>query len=345
MKSTVLIAATVIGLCLLALSPCQAQPTLAVDFDQKTVTPANPIFNRELGETVVVSVKSADPIKASIDLPKYSATENSADTIDASNFVINIKSCPRKSTGSRQGAIDNATKLFSLMRGQSKSSTSVSDLDCPYAVLDYAGGVPVGWSVYLRKDATFSIHLAKDGNAPSPFNVPLQVVSKPFALEFSMGLSFLGSRDQRFRLDAPKNAADQSESTITRVSDGDLSYKVAAFAHYTLVTIPWFGFVAGLGTDVPSGNLAPMLGVSFSAQTVPILDKGHILVGAAFAQRKELKAQYEGISTVPSSTTIDSLTESRSKITYFFGISFDFFKGEDKFKALFPGSGNGTPAQ
>ena len=165
------------------------------------------------------------------------------------------------------------------------------------------------------------------------------------ALEFSGGLAFINARDQRFRIGEQTGTAPDGTTklfAVDRVSDGDLSYKIAAFAHYTSVRHQWIGLAAGIGTDIPSGNTAPMVGFVLSAPTLPVVNKGNLIIGAAFAQSKRLKAQYEGVPSVPSTVTADALTEERSSVKFFVGISFGFFNGENKFKSLFPGQSTDT---
>ena len=163
----------------------------------------------------------------------------------------------------------------------------------------------------------------------------IQLERATYALAWSAGLSFLGLRDQRFRLE-PIEGNDQEVSLI-RTKDDDIPYRLVALAHYCSVRnraiCPTFGF----GFDVPVTGLTAIAGIGFRFRPIIIKDSMYLTLGAAYGPRKVLNSDFEGHERVPSGTGTDTLRAQRYDVSWMISFSFGFFGGEEEFKAVYEG--------
>ncbi len=200
-----------------------------------------------------------------------------------------------------------------------------------------------GWEVFGPAHA---IHFAfekadVDSWAGRRYLVPIDVRDVAWALQFSQGLAFLGTRDQRYQLTANKD--DPNKQDLARLPDGSVPYRVAVYAHYVPIEFQHWALTAGLATDVPVSGLTAMVGGSISVGTMAKNEAAFLTVGACYSQYKALASDYEGKPQVPASVTTSTLMQTRSGVSWFVGLSFSFVGGSaEQFKGLMTGGGSST---
>lgn len=177
---------------------------------------------------------------------------------------------------------------------------------------------------------------SEQGCTPARHTIPIELVRKPWLLEWSAG--FAGFYDVGFTEYALRSADGQT--TVSRGRDCawpsrcNLSYKVAAFAHYVPDAFDWIAVSMGLGTEVPIERLTAMLGVSLRFRTFEVLNDGYLTVGYAFTPVQRLSGRFDEGTVVADPVTAGSLYDTPYGFVPFVSLTFGFFGGEGKFKGV-----------
>ena len=197
--------------------------------------------------------------------------------------------------------------------------------------------------IFAEKNTTLIIAISfkrppNDSKVQETMIVPVQLDSRDYALDWSAGFAAFGARDRRYRTEPI--VGNDEQVRLMRASDGSLPYQLAAFAHYKeLKPKGWWGkhfeTIAGVGLDVPVEQVSLMLGLGVTADTFPFSDSGHLILGAAYTPVKRLKADFEGRSLVNSGISGETVVEDRHELTWFFGVSFSFLGGRERFEGVY----------
>jgi hypothetical protein len=292
---------------------------IEVDLDNATTNPEFPAVNNWSADTILIKIKGRqdlakqDEIGLTIDVPDPSLYQQNSFTTVFGRFVtLTVQRC-----------------------AEAPAKTS-----CPSAQANHSTS---SWNVFSPARA-FAVKIFKiDRTGPKPIleslmSFPIQVEQKPFGLDFSAGFAgFGGIADKRYHLVAIDE--DSENAKLVPATDKDLPYQIAALAHY--MPHKWKGIQGpsvGLSTKIPMEDLTIMLGWSFSARTLPVINTGYLTIGAAYVKRNRLRADFEGRDTVPANLSVDTVVEKSYGVGAFIALSFGFFGGADEFKGVFPAS-------
>lgn len=319
-----------------ASAPVLALATIQVDLDKRSTSPENPTLNLTASEAAVVQVSSTAAVSAILGVPTYVRHDGTlvliTDPIATKVLILSFHSCREQTVRSLVPALSDAPKVKGL--GYETEARTGTVPECRFAVLDRPAA---SWIVFSDTGAIPITLTAQPKDAPAgePYALALQLERKPFALDWSVGFAFLNRRDRQYRVQPLAN--DPEHAVFIRVSDAGVPYKISAFAHYYLVRHQWLALTAGFGADVPVDSLTAMAGVTFSARTLPLANSAHLTIGLAYSQRKELRPEFERGGVVPSTITQEALLEKKPVLGGFVSMSFSFWGGEDKFKAVYSG--------
>lgn len=349
---------------LLILCACSASPvwadlaTIQVDVKTKVVVPDNPTINIAANDAVIVKIISdGKPLASSVEVGTYVAVqrvvkEGETSAAGKRMFVY---------TDSNQG-VAGATPLLIFKRcdGAEKDYEVTLGKDtqvphCPFASIDESGRtwtILIDQGIVLVRIVTFTRDKSGVEVTDEETAFAIQVVNRPYALDWSAGFAFLDLRDNQYRLDPIVGDADH----VNLVSNGrgPVPYELAAFAHYrpfhrkspnhrswlwhALPTIcSPFSMSFGLGTNVPVNALTAMAGVSYSLQTLPLGNSGYLTAGGAYGPRKSLTHDYRGLNTLPAGVGSETLLEQRQAFGWFLAFTFSFLGGEEQFKGVYSG--------
>jgi hypothetical protein len=199
------------------------------------------------------------------------------------------------------------------------------------------------WSIFINQGTILVRVVAGEETEQEEYAFAIQVVDRHYALSYSAGFAFVGVRDDEYRLDP--SSTDSTRLTITRNGSGGVPYQLSAFTHYTTLTRRKESTRAlsasfGVASKVPVNELTAMLGGTFSLNTLPLVNAGHITVGVAYAPRKVLTSDYRGVKSVPVGTSAAGLTTSKYGFGAFVAITFSFLGGEEQFRGVYSGKGS-----
>jgi hypothetical protein len=326
---------------LLLASLCAADDrVITADLVERKVDPVNPTLNIQGIDSVLVDMKGelegvADKdIFSTLDLPRYKKVAGSNQGVE---LLRETKETKGLVTRGRQVAI-----TFRSCRKEDFKAEGVTPppgQPCGFALL--RDDLKASWVVFANaQPVTFTIRVNDEFNeAKYQYSFVIRIEDKAWALAWSAGISILGVKDHRYRLRS--RDGDDQLADLVRVSDGSYPYQLAAFANYMSLRHSWFGFSAGLATEVPSEQLTAMAGVSFALRTLPISNTAYVTLGGSYTQRARLRAEFEGRDTVPVDVTADALVEQRYGFGAFLGISFGFLGGQEQFTGVFKGKDEG----
>lgn len=316
----VVIATVILGLSFVPLS-FAGSSVIEVDLDDMTTSPAFPAVNNWSADTILIKIKGRDDL---------SRQDEIVSTIDVPD--------PRLYGGGEGGEFTTLNGRFVTINVQ-RCALAPSGTPCPSA---QASPQTSSWRIFSPAQGfVFKIFTVDRTDPARPtltslLSFPIQVEQKPFGLDFSAGFAGFGAiEDKRYRLKAIDG--DSENATLVPASDRDLPYQIAALAHY--MPHQWKGIhgpSVGLATEIPMEDLTVMLGWSFSARTLPVINTGYLTIGAAYVKRNRLRTDFEGRDTVPANLNIDTVVEKRYGVGAFIALSFGFFGGEDEFKGVFP---------
>lgn len=320
--------------------------TITVDIGTKTVNPDNPTVNIVAAESVLVRLlHNGQHLPADAEIKSYLAGPS-----------------PLKSTKSGyeyqtdlpyvEGALPFVALRMCSDKIKARHLVTVAGSNqpveprCPFYTVDDSRR---GWTVniyegvlLIRTVANWKTKVGEGEKATTiehheEFAFAVQVAARKYKLGWSAGFAFPLLRDHEYQLDTI--TSNTTEKTLRRISDGQVPYQLAAFAHYTRLGDRAKATSAsfGLATKVPVNELTAMLGVTFSARTIPFADAGHFTVGVAYGPRKELVSEFRGRTTVPAATPLSTLTASRYGFAPFLAITFSFLGGETQFRGVYSG--------
>lgn len=313
----ILIAGVLLGVSFAPLS-FAGTSVIEVDLDNMTTNPEFPAVNNWSADTILIKIKGRD------DLDRQDEIASTIDVPDPNLY--------------RQGDFTVVNGRFVTLTVQRCGAAPPKTL-CPSAQANHATS---SWNVFYPARAFVFKIFTTDRTDPdrptlvSLMSFPIQVEQKPFGLDFSAGFAgFGGTADKRYRLVSIEG--DSENATLVPASDKDLTYQVAALAHY--MPHKWRGIhgpSVGLSTKIPMEDLTIMLGWSFSARTLPVINTGYLTIGAAYVKRDRLRTDFEGRDTVPANLDLGTVVEKKYGVGAFIALSFGFFGGEDEFKGVYP---------
>ena len=309
--------------------------SIEVDLDTLTVNPEFPAINIWSADTIVIKIKGKTDL----------ADDDIFTTID-------VLTPPPASAMNKDSSIYEKKNEFYPLKGRNVTLTvdrceNAPDGKCPAAVITQE----TSSAVVYTPPRSIVVKIHKKGNETevngkktfpltSLIGFPIQAERKPFALGFSAGFAgFGGLADRRFRLMPIEGESEMA--TLARASDKNLTYQIAAFAHY--MPYRWQGTngpAIGLATDVPVEDITFMLGWSFAARTLLAGNTGYLTVGVAYAKRNRLRPEFQEGGKVAADLSLDTVTEKTYGVGAFISISFGFFGGEQRFKGVFPAGGS-----
>jgi len=323
--------------------------TITVDVATKSVSPSNPTVNLAANDAVLLRVvwnekplPSNAVVKTTLAGPRallpvsdgiYRYADEHPWAEGASPLVI-FRQCDFRARQDHRLVTPEPGGEFPLPR-------------CPIYTMDKSRRA---WTVILNEGIVL-VRVELDGVIDPPASAPrheehafaIQIVHRGYALNWSAGFSFLGLRDEKYRLDPIPG--DDEHVTLVRSGVGEVPYQIAAFAHYTRLArrTQALSFSFGLATRIPVNELTAMVGGTLSLRTLPLVDAGHLTAGVAYGPREELLPDYRGRAIITAGVSPASLTGSRYTFGPFVAITFSFFGGEEQFKGVY--SGSDTPQQ
>lgn len=317
----------------LASLPLRAGETVSplyVDLDKNTTEPALPMANsaRAAGVVLVPRIDgNALPNRTSTVILGIPFLGEQPESGEARKQVLrNTTKVPTLTAPLTLRIIDcSRAPLPSLPDGAQVSRSS-----CPFFTV-----TSNATSVEIYADQAVVPITVTDVTGEKTAHFALEIVNRINHLYWSLGFAFLGNRDSEFRLEP----AGDGKQRIVEAGSGGVPYRLAAFAHYSVY--PWrSGGVAlsfGLGTDVPVSDLAALAGVTITSKTLPVVDSGHVTLGASYANRQVLRPEYRGSPLVESPVTAAGLTTGKKSFAFFAAFTFSFLGGEEEFRAVVEG--------
>lgn len=309
-------------------TPCLAgTSTISVDLDTSDVSPSNPAVNLWSADTITLKVSGKE------DRSVYVAVDVTKPADDG----ITRASDPE--TYRNDNTVEGREVAITYRRCNDPDFPTPTGEECPAI---HRSTTTSSWIIWTPPtNFILQIFTAAPGDNYLTFDktVVIEVEQRPFALGWSAGFAgFVGAKDHQYRVAASDGGSEMA--SLQRLSDDDLPYKVAAFAHY--FPYRWKGIhgpAFGLSTDVPVEELSILLGWSVALRTLPIGDGAYLTAGVAYTPRERLRPEYEGLEEVSASLTSDALLEDDYGLGGFVAVSFGFWGGKAKFQGVFPGSG------
>ena len=357
MRKHILIAA-ITGI--LAWSALGKTGVITVDVKKKTVDPPNPIVNVAAADAISIRLVKDGEILDETDYA-ISATLSAGPAYQRDSAGQLIAS---ESPVFQHGTLIFNTKRCTWSESERDFQTIPGRAPCPAIIA-------VGQSATVYADKTtiqlFIQVVKRNADKASPISalvfspeetagvvsptesyalsVPISLISRGSNLFWSLGMTWSDNRDEIYVL---RPTTTEGQSALVRAGYGETEYQIGANVHYglSITRFPWdhLSVMFGLSTDVPVESLSAYLGFAATAWTFNDDDAGHVFIGAGYTKGGRLAPDYVGLSTVPSTTTVASLTEEKYDFALMAGVSFSFFGGQDQFKAIFPGKKSGEPA-
>jgi hypothetical protein len=303
--------------------------TITVDVGTRSVDPVSPRANLSVGQSLLVNVvNSGQPLRRGH--VRFSVAGRTLTPANAL-WITFVRCGDRRPWGI---GLQKSSECLTV-----REITNASSGNAPPTARVEVGINDGAFDIGVEYDPSDSASVNFDSAAPVTFG--LSVVHRSNALVFSGGLAFLNIRDEEYRLDPISD--NSTEVTLVRAGEGDIPYKVSAFANYMggLRFTKSLGLAFGVAVDVPVESVSVMAGLTYSLRTLKLGDSAYITAGLAYSQQNELKPEFRGRSTVPSSTAFGDLTRRQYEVGPFVAIGFGFAGGaEEQFKVVVSGSGD-----